>query len=240
MEKIQLSSQNPNIAHLDWAEIAAQLDLEGYALLPGHLSADMARILANQTEMMCASKRSPLESSGLGSGEMFYFGATLPAPFEDWRTEFYRNLAAIANRWNVILDIDSRYPAELRDFLERNRQAGQVKAQSHLASLGAGDHVNLHQSSEGRHVFPMQVVALLSEPIVDFTGGEFVMTEQRPRMQSRPMVLPLTLGDVAIISTSVRPFKGTKGHYRVNMKHAISHVRQGKRIGMELTFHDAP
>ena len=240
MEKIQLSSLNPNIAHLDWAEIAAQLDLEGYAMLPGQLSEDMARNFVNQTTTMCTSQRSLLESSGSGRGELFYFGASLPAPLENWRTEFYRNLAAIANRWNEILDIDSRYPAELGDFLKRNRQAGQAKAQSHVVSLGAEDHVNLHQSSEGKHVFPLQVVALLSEPTVDFTGGEFVMREQRPRMQSRPMVLPLKLGDAAIISTSVRPFKGTKGHYRVNMKHAISRVRQGNRIGMELTFHDAP
>ena len=114
-----------------------------------------------------------------------------------------------------------------------------MRALSHLSRLCVGDYVALHQRNDGDQVFPLQVVALLSEPGTDFEGGEFVMTEQRPRMQSRPMVLPLGLGDAAIITTSLRPFKGAKGHYRVNLKHAISRVRKGRRIGMALTFHDA-
>jgi hypothetical protein len=234
-----VTSSDTSIARLDWAGIAAQLDMEGYAVLPGLLGEAAARDLARQTGTMSAAQRVLLASSDLGRGELFYFGASLPTPLEDWRTAFYRHLAVIANGWSEILGTGSRYPRELEDFLTRNRQAGQLRAQSHLNRLGVEDHVALHQRSDGEQVFPLQVVALLSEPGADFGGGEFVMTEQRPRMQSRPMVLPLRLGDAAIITTSERPFKGTKGHYRVNLKHAISRVRRGQRIGMELTFHDA-
>jgi len=137
------------------------------------------------------------------------------------------------------MGIDHRYPAELEDFLRHNQKAGQTRAQSHLSRLGLEDHVSLHQRNDGEQVFPMQIVAVLSEPGTDFRGGEFVMTEQRPRMQSRPMVLPLKLGDAAIITVAERPFKVTKGYYRVNLKHAIGRVRKGERIGLELSFHDA-
>jgi hypothetical protein len=234
-----MTSPNTTLERLDWASIAAQLDVEGYAVLPGLLGTSTARDLARQTETMSAAHRVPLASADLGRGDLFYFGASLPASLEVWRMVFYRHFAVIANRWNETLGVGDRYPTELGDFLRRNRKAGQTKVQSHLSRLGLEDHVSLHQRNDGEQVFPLQVVALLSEPGKDFHGGEFVMTEQRPRMQSRPMVLPLKLGDAAIISTAERPFKGTKGYYRVNLKHAISRVRQGERIGLELTFHDA-
>jgi hypothetical protein len=234
-----MTSPSGTINHLNWASITAHMDIEGYALLPGLLSADVARGLARQTDITNSACRVPLASADLGQGELLYFGSDLPAPLETWRTAFYRHLSPIANHWNEILDITYRYPAELEDFARRNQKAGQLQAQSHLSRLGVEDYVALHQRSDGEQVFPLQIVALLSEPENDFHGGEFVMTEQRPRMQSRPMVLPLKLGDAAIITTSERPFKGTRGHYRVNLKHAISRVRHGKRIGVELTFHDA-
>jgi hypothetical protein len=227
-----------DIDRLDWASIATQLDAEGHATLPGLLDAGTARGLARPAATATAV-RVPLASSGLGRGDLHYFQARLPAPLETWRTGFYRHLAVIANRWNEILGIDGRYPAELDVFLQRNRKAGQTRAQSCLTRLGVEDHVSLHQRSDGAEVFPMQVIALLSEPGSDFQGGEFVMVEQRPRMQSRPMVLPLQLGDAAIITTAERPFKGTKRHYRVSVKHAISRVRAGERLGLELSFHDA-
>jgi uncharacterized protein len=233
-----LTSFDTSIDRLDWAGIAAELDIEGYVVLPGLLEEDAARVLARQIEVISGAQRVPLTSGDLGRGELFYFDTRLPAPLDDWRAAFYRHLAVIANRWNEVLGVGSRYPAEWEDFLLCNRQAGQVRALSHLNRLGVDDHVALHQRNDDEQVFPLQVVALLSEPGTDFLGGEFVMTEQRPRMQSRPMVLPLKLGDAAIITTSERPFKGTKGHYRVNLKHAISRVRGGQRIGMELTFHD--
>ena len=181
-----------------------------------------------------------LGSVDLGRGELLYLGARLPAPLAQWRTALYRRLAVIANRWNEDLGVEDRFPAQLEDFLQRNRSAGQMRAQSHLSRLGAEDHVALHQCNDGAQVFPLQIVAVLSEPGADFQGGEFVMTEQRPRMQSRPMVLPLRLGDLAVIATAERPFKGAKGYYRVNLKHAVSRVRQGERIGLELSLHDAP
>ncbi|WP_300497762.1 2OG-Fe(II) oxygenase [Marinobacter sp.] len=230
---------NPSLAQVDWEEIALQLDLEGYALLPNLINGDLAGYLASQAEERCTTQRSTLESLGLGRGERIDFGPRAPSPLDDLRAQFYRHLTVIANRWNEDLGMDSRYPEELDEFLESNRLAGQINPQSHLVKLGAEGYLALHQSAAGETVFPMQVVALLSEPGIDFLGGEFVMTEQRPRMQSRPMVLPLKLGDAAIITTSVRPFRGARGHYRVNMKHAISRLRQGQRIGLELTFHDS-
>ena len=228
------------IDRLDWTGIAAQLDSEGHAVLTGLIEPAMADDLPRQTERWAASRRESLASSGLGRGELFYFDESLPAPWASLRLALYRKLAPIANRWNEYVEVADRYPDELADFQQRNRQAGQVRPQSHLNHLRADDYIALHQRTEGVHVFPLQVVALLSEPGKDFRGGEFVMTEQRPRMQSRPMVLPLGLGDVAIIGTAQRPFKGTRGYYRVNLRHAISRVRDGERIGVELSFHDAP
>lgn len=234
-----MASLGVTLDRLDWADIGLQLDAEGYAMLPGLLGAAVARSLAQQA-MAPGTRRVTLEAGDLGRGALFYFSAGMPALLDTWRTVFYRHLAVIANRWNETLGVDSRYPAQLEDFLRRNQKAGQTRGQSHLSRLGVEDHVSLHQRKDGEQVFPLQIVAVLSEPGVDFQGGEFVMTEQRPRMQSRPMVLPLQLGDVAVIATAERPFKGTRGYYRVNLKHAVSRVRQGERIGLELLFHDAP
>lgn len=233
-----MTALDATLDRLNWADIGMQLDAEGYAVLPGLLGADVARSLAQQATASGAH-RVTLESGDLGRGELFYFGAGMPAPLEQWRTALYRRLVAIANRWNEILGVAHRYPAELEDFLQHNQKTGQTRAQSHLSRLGLEDHVSLHQRNDGEQVFPMQIVAVLSEPGTDFQGGEFVMTERRPRMQSRPMVLPLELGDAAIITTAERPFKGTEGYYRVNLKHAISRVRKGERIGLELSFHHA-
>ncbi|MGG6462091.1 2OG-Fe(II) oxygenase [Solilutibacter silvestris] len=153
-------------------------------------------------------------------------GGDFSSPLETWHAELHRRLPVIANRWNEILGRDERYSVD------------RMREQCHPSRLGEGDHIPLHQH-EGERVFPLQIVTLLSEPGHDFQGGEFVMTERRPRMQSRPMVLPLKLGDAAIIATAERPFKGSGGYYRVNLKHAISRVLGGERIGLELSFHDA-
>lgn len=222
-----------------WADIGMQLDVEGYAVLSGLLGDGVSRDLAQQVRAPWA-RRVTLESGDMGRGELYYFDAGMPAPLERWRTALYRRLVVIANRWSDTLGLAHRYPAELEDFLRLNQKAGQTRAQSHLSRLGVEDHVALHQHNDGEQVFPMQIVAVLSEPGSDFQGGEFVMTEQRPRMQSRPAVLPLKRGDVAVIATAERPFKGSNGYYRVNLRHAISRVRQGERIGLELLFHDAP
>jgi hypothetical protein len=234
-----MTSPDAYIERLDWAGIADQVDAEGYAMLPGLLDADAVRGLKRQTEIMGAAHRVPLASNGMGRGELFYFANDLPAPLAAWRTKFYRHLVVIANRWNETLGAGDRYPEELDEFLRLNREAGQTQGQSRLSRLGVEDYLPLHRCDDGDPVFPLQIVALLSEPGRDFLGGEFVMTEQRPRMQSRPIVLPLQLGDAAIIGTAERPCKGARGHYRVNLKHAVGRVRQGERIGLELMFHDA-
>lgn len=225
------------IDNLDWEYIAEQLDKEGYALLPGLLDRGGLTCRAAATE---ASFRPAPAYSISGHGERFYFDAGLPHPWSVWRAEFYRHLAVIANHWNKTLGVDDRYPDDLGEFLLRNRQAGQVRPQSHISRLTVGDYEVLHQHEGGRYVFPLQVVMLISEPGQDFLGGELVMTERRPRMQSRPMVLPLRFGDAAIIGATERPCRGAQGHYRLTLKHAISRVRQGERIGVELLFHDAP
>jgi len=220
------------VEELDWKNIAHQLNAEGYAVLPGLLASASAQTLADQIDASAALRRVSLASRDLGRGDLDVFEGSLSEPLASARVAFYEHLAPIANRWNETLDVAYRYPASLDDFLQRNRDVGQVRPLTHLSRLGESDYPALHQRSAGEHVFPMQVVALLSAPGENFTGGEFVMTEQRPRMQSRPMVLPLRLGDAAIITTAQRPFKGSKGHYRVNLKHAISRVRSGRRIGI--------
>ncbi len=222
---------------LDWFAIYGHLEADGYAVIPGLLAADRARELARRTDFDGKTRRISLMTTELGQGDLFYFDQNLPDPWQSLHEAFYPKLAAIANTWNERLDISYRYPEELSAFLQQCSAAGQRRGQSYLSRLSAGGYVALHQRSDAEHVFPMQVVALLAAPGDDFLGGEFVMTEQRPRMQSRPLVVPLKLGDVAIITTDQRPFKGTRGDYRVNLKHAISRVRQGERIGVELTFH---
>lgn len=234
-----MTAPDTALERLDWIDIGRQLDAEGHAVLPGLLGADAARRLAQHATASGAVRVTP-ESSKRECGELFYFDGGLPSPLESWRTALYRRLVVIANRWNEILGVDHRYPAELADFLRHNRQAGQARPQSHLSRLGVEEHVPLHQRNDGAQVFPLQAVAVLSEPGTDFQGGEFVTTEQRPRMQSRPAVLPLELGDIAVLAAAERPFKGTRGCYRVSLKHAVSRVRAGERIGLELSFHDAP
>ncbi|WP_201313096.1 2OG-Fe(II) oxygenase [Dyella sp. EPa41] len=228
------------IEQRDWADIEQKLGMEGFAHLPGLINADASRYLAHQSLSLLASQSESLASKDLGQGHVAYLGQSLPTPWLSGRTAFYRHLAPMANRWNQALGVAYRYPGHFEEFQEQNRRDGQTQALSHVIRLGTGDYLSLHQRNLGARIFPMQVIVLLSDPGADFGGGELVMTEQRPRMQSRPMVLPLAIGDAAIISTSERPFKGTKGYYRANIKHAISRVRHGDRVGVELSFHDAP
>ncbi|HWL29764.1 MAG TPA: 2OG-Fe(II) oxygenase [Burkholderiaceae bacterium] len=235
-----MATPSLDVDRLDWAMIAAQLDIEGYAMLPALITPDRAAMVRSQIDECDDMLPASLAQARLGSGELFYFHDPLPAPIAAWRQDLYRCLVPIANEWNDRLQVAYRYPDTLDAFMAQNRKAGQTRMLSRLSRLRVGDYLALHQLNAGAHVFPLQVVALLSETGRHFTGGEFVMTEQRPRMQSRPMVLPLKLGDMAIITTAQRPLKGAKGYYRVNLKHAISRVRSGERIGMDLSFHDAP
>jgi hypothetical protein len=222
------------------SSVDGDLDAQGFAVLPGLLGADVCHALAAlyDTDELFRS-RVVMERHAFGRGEYKYFAYPLPPVVQALRDSLYASLVPTANRWAATLG-NEPYPPRLRDFLARCHGAGQERPTPLLLSYGEGDYNCLHQDLYGELSFPLQVACLLSEPERDFSGGEFVMTEQRPRMQSRPMVVPLGLGDAAIITTAQRPFKGSSGYYRVNLRHAVSRVRGGERIGMELSFHDAP
>jgi hypothetical protein len=176
---------------------------------------------------------------GFGRGEYKYFAYPLPEPVAVLRAALYPPLAEIANRWNEAMAIDLRYPREHASYLARCREAGQTKPTPLLLQYGAGDYNCLHQDIYGEHVFPLQVTLLLSRPGKDFTGGEFVLTEQRPRMQSRAEVVPLAQGEAVIFPVHHRPMQGTRGIYRVNMRHGVSRLHSGHRHTLGVIFHDA-
>lgn len=232
---------NSPITYLDRERITASLDQEGYCLLPKLLDAEQARALGTSV-MHAAGDRvqQSLEKIGLGRGALWRLIGPSPNPLDAWRDALYELLAPIANKWNAAMGSESVYPAKLSEFHSKRPEASQDQSHVTLSRLREDDYQALHQSTYGEIGFPLQLIILLSEPGADFVGGEFVMTEQRPRMQSRPMVLPLRLGDAALITVATRPFKGSKGYYRVNMKHAVSRVRQGERLGLELLLHDVP
>jgi hypothetical protein len=176
---------------------------------------------------------------GFGRGEYKYFNYPLPDLIESLRTAVYPHLVPIANRWNTAMGSDVRYPEQHADFIARCHQAGQVRPTPLLLQYGADDYNCLHQDLYGAHVFPLQLTILLSAPDKDFTGGEFVMTEQRPRMQSRPIVVPLRQGDGVVFAVHQRPVQGTRGVYRVNLRHGVSRLRSGYRHTVGIIFHDA-
>ena len=176
---------------------------------------------------------------GFGRGEYKYFSYPLPDLLDRLRTGVYPYLAAVANRWNEAMGIDTRYPDTHADFIERCHIAGQKRPTPLLLKYGVDDYNCLHQDLYGEHVFPIQLAILLSEPNTDFTGGEFVMTEQRPRMQTRPMIVPLRQGDGVVFAVHNRPVQGTRGTYRVNLRHGVSRIRSGHRHTVGIIFHDA-
>ena len=175
---------------------------------------------------------------GFGQGEYKYFAALLPHTVDALRTRFYPPLAEIANRWNERLGIATRFPCRLDAFLARCHEAGQTRPTPLLLKYGPGDYNCLHQDLYGEHVFPLQLAILLSDPKRGFTGGEFVLTEQRPRRQSRVEVVPLSQGEGVIFPVHHRPVQGTRGVYRVNMRHGVSRLRSGRRHTLGIIFHD--
>jgi len=227
-------------ASIDWAAKAAELDEHGCALLPGVLDesscAGMRELWDHRDQFRSEVN---MARHGYGRGAYRYFAYPLPDPIEALRTEFYAPLAGIANRWAELLGSETRYPNKHAAYLERCRLAGQVRPTPLLLRYGAGDWNALHQDLYGEHVFPLQVAILLSRPQVDFTGGEFVLTEQRPRMQSRPEVVPLQQGDAVVFSVRERPVKGSRGWHRVTMRHGVSRLRSGERLTLGIIFHDA-
>jgi hypothetical protein len=225
---------------IDWPSVEEELDAQGCALIERLLPpAECEALAALYAEDDRFRSRVVMARHGFGRGEYKYLAYPLPDLVAQWRTALYPPLARIANRWHEAMGIDARFPDEHVSFLERCHAAGQAKPTPLLLQYGPGDYNCLHQDLYGEHVFPLQVVVLLSRPGRDFTGGEFVMTEQRPRMQSRPMVLPLRQGDAAVIAVHHRPVQGARGAYRVNLRHGVSRLRSGHRHTLGLIFHDA-
>ena len=225
---------------IDWAPVAAQLDAQGSALIERLLGpAECAALAALYQSDSLFRSRVVMAHHGFGSGEYKYFNYPLPALVGDLRAAIYPHLAPIANRWQATMGLPARFPERHARFIERCHAAGQRRPTPLLLRYGAGDYNCLHQDLYGEHVFPLQVVILLSEAGRDFTGGEFVMTEQRPRMQSRPMVLALRQGDAAVIAVHHRPVQGSRGAYRVNLRHGVSRVLSGLRHTAGIIFHDS-
>lgn len=225
---------------LDWEQIVHDLDAQGSAVLAQLITADECQWLAAlypQDELF--RSHIIMGRHGFGRGEYKYFAYPLPDLLAGLRTTLYTHLAPIATGWNAMMGIDVRYPERHDDFLARCHEAGQRKPTPLLLQYGEGDYNCLHQDLYGEHIFPIQVAILLSEPARDFMGGEFVLTEQRPRMQSRPEVVPLRQGDAVAFAVHHRPVQGTRGIYRVNLRHGVSRVRSGHRHTVGIIFHDA-
>jgi len=228
------------LEHFDWPRVLQQLDTQGHAMLPGLLTPDACdRVASLYDRPALFRSKVTMARHGFGRGEYQYFAYPLPAPVGELREALYPRLAPLANRWNESMGIEVRYPERHADFLERCHRAGQLRPTPLLLRYGAGDYNCLHQDLYGEQVFPLQVAVLLSEPWRDFSGGEFVLTEQRPRMQSRPHVVPLCQGDAVIFAVHRRPVRGSRGSYRVNLRHGVSELRSGRRHTLGLIFHDA-
>ena len=234
------SNARARVAAIDWTQATSDLDAQGCAVLKGLLTVEECRALAAlYPDDEIFRSRIVMSRHGFGRGEYKYFAYPLPMPIAELRPALYARLQPIANRWNEAMDIGIRYPESHEAFLARCHKAGQLRPTPLLLQYGEGDYNCLHQDLYGEHVFPLQVAILLSEPRRDFEGGEFVLTEQRPRMQSRAEVVPLRQGDAVAFAVHVRPVKGTRGFYRVNMRHGVSLVRSGHRHTVGVIFHDA-
>ena len=228
------------VDRLDWAAIQAGLDAQGWAIAPGlvtHAEADQIAALYPRPDGF--RRQVVMSRHGFGRGEYKYFAYPLPPLIHALRTAAYPRLAPIANGWRQRLGQADRYPPEHAAFLARCHAAGQSRPTPLLLEYGPGDYNCLHRDLYGEHVFPLQIAILLDQPGVDFEGGEFVMTEQRPRMQSRAMVLPLKKGDAAVFAVAGRPMKGARGDYQVKLNHGVSQLRAGKRHTLGIIFHDA-
>ena len=225
---------------LGWQRITMDLDASGSALIPQLLSAAECDALAGLYDVdELHRSRVVMARHGFGRGEYKYFRYPLPGPVQELRGALYPRLAPLANRWNAAMKIDVEYPLRHEDFLARCHAAGQSRPTPLLLRYGVDDYNCLHQDLYGEHVFPLQVAILLSQPGRDFSGGEFVLTEQRPRMQSRPEVVPLQQGDAVVFAVHHRPVQGGRGAYRVNLRHGVSRLRSGHRHTLGVIFHDA-
>ncbi len=234
------SSIATSVESFNWEAIHAELDAYGAAVIGPLLSPELCKTLSNEydNEDLYRS-RVVMARHGFGRGEYKYFAYPLPAVIAELRKRLYPYLMKIANGWNEAMGIDVRYPAEHEAFKARCHAAGQTKPTPLILKYEAGDYNCLHQDIYGEHVFPLQVAILLSKPGQEFTGGEFTLSEQRPRMQSRVEVVPLGQGMGVIFPVHHRPVKGGRGTYRVKMRHGVSRIRSGQRFTMGVIFHDA-
>jgi len=227
-------------AAIDWRRIAADLDAAGFAILPAFLSIAECEALAGSYASDAAFRsRVIMARHGFGRGEYKYFAYPLPGAVAALRTALYPRMADIANRWNEAMGIAERFPRDQGDFLDRCHRAGQTRPTPLLLRYGERDYNCLHQDLYGEHVFPLQATFLLSAPALDFTGGEFALVTQRPRMQSRIDVVPLQQGDGVIFAVRHRPVQGARGFHRVQMRHGVSTLRSGHRHALGIIFHDA-
>jgi uncharacterized protein len=223
---------------MNWSE--EDLDARGHAVIERLITPEQCDELAALYSAESGFRsRVVMARHGYGQGEYKYFSYPLPDLVARLRTSLYPRLAPVANRWNAEMGLKPRFPEKHAQFLKRCHAAGQRRPTPLLLQYGAGDYNCLHQDLYGEHVFPLQLTILLSEPGKDFTGGEFVMTEQRPRMQSRAEVVPLGRGDAVVFAVHHRPVQGTRGVYRVNLRHGVSRVRSGRRHTAGIIFHDA-
>ncbi len=225
---------------LDWIRIGEDLDARGWAMIPELLMPDDCRaIAALYPDDGVFRSHIIMQRHGFGRGGYKYFRYPLQDRVDELRRLLYPCLAPIANRWHEQMRLSSRFPARHEEFIARCHAAGQQRPTPLLTHYTAGDYNCLHQDLYGEHVFPLQAAVLLAEPDRDFTGGEFVITEQRPRMQSRVEVVPLTRGDAVIFTVRHRPASGARGIYRVNVRHGVSSIRSGQRHALGIIFHDA-
>jgi hypothetical protein len=225
---------------IDWPRVSGDLDAQGWAMLPKLLAgAECEGVAGLYGRGEGFRSQVIMARHGFGRGEYRYFSYPLPPLVQALRTALYPYLAPLANRWHERMGMDARFPADHAAFIARCHRAGQQRPTPLLLQYGAEDYNCLHQDLYGEHVFPLQVAVLLSEPGEDFDGGEFVLTEQRPRMQTRAAVVPLRKGDAVVFAVNSRPVQGSRGDYRVNLRHGVSRVRSGRRHTLGVIFHDA-
>jgi uncharacterized protein len=230
----------PRVEKYDWDAVASNLNSYGCAVLEGLLTPNECRcVAALYADDKKFRSHVHMARHGFGKGEYKYFRYPLPAVLNALRPDLYSRVVIVANEWNARMDIDTRYPRQHADYLKLCHKAGQVRPTPLLLQYATGDFNCLHQDLYGELAFPLQFTILLSQPGLDFTGGEFVLTEQRPRMQSRVEVVPLQQGDAVVFAVNSRPVQGTKGVYRVNLRHGVSRIRSGQRHAIGIIFHDA-
>jgi uncharacterized protein len=235
-----MNSIADRVHQLDWPDIQEQLNTHGYATTGALLSKEECKAISSRyDEAALYRSRVVMARHGFGQGEYKYFDYPLPALHQALRESLYLRLIGVANGWYRAMGIDNVFPDTLEAMLARCHAAGQLRPTPLLLKYAAGDYNCLHQDLYGEHVFPIQAAFLLSEPNVDFTGGEFVLVEQRPRMQSRPQVVALAQGEAVIFAVHQRPKQGTRGSYRVNLRHGVSELRSGQRFTTGIIFHDA-